>query len=483
MIFYQSTRGDKKLNSFSEVILEGIAKDGGLFVPESLPKLSLKQLNLLVGNSYYELAEFIFNLFQTDFSAKDIKKIVKKAYSNNFDHPEIAPLVHLKDNEYILELWHGPTLAFKDLALQIMPLFFSEVIKRQKKPLHYLILVATSGDTGKAALEGFKDKENISINVFYPKGYVSKMQELQMTTQEGANVSVFSIEGDFDTTQKLVKDILNDKEFAQKLYSKSQTILSSANSINWGRLIPQIIYHLNSYLQLVNKNVIRLGEEIDIAVPTGNFGNILAAYYAKLAGVPIRKLICASNENNAVAKFLQNGIYDINKSKLVKTPSPAMDILVASNIERLLYAITNDSETVSYWMNELRKKGKFEVDNTTKAILRKIFYADWVINKDCLINIKRIYKKTNYLMDPHTSVGQLIAERYIKQYKVLRPVVICSTAHWSKFAKEIGKLATQSLPKSISDLKEKKIRHNKGYGANIKEVEDAILNQIQYIHG
>jgi len=417
MISYTSTRGDNKKNTFSEAILKGMAPDGGLFVPNKLPRFSLNELRKLSKKSYQERAVFIFNLFETNFSDDVIKKIVAQAYASQFDIQNITPVVHLKDNQYILELWHGPTAAFKDIALQIMPLFFLEAIKKEKSNFRYLILAATSGDTGKAALEGYKDKENISAIVFYPNGKVSQLQQLQMQTQEGRNVSVYALLGGFDKVQTLVKDIFQDTAFNKKLLKKG-IILSSANSINWGRLIPQIVYHVSSYIDLVNQKVITFGDAIDVVVPSGNFGNLLAAFYAKKMGLPIRKFVCASNKNNVLTGFFQTGTYDITNRSLSKTPSPSMDILIASNIERLLFLITNDAKQVSLWMRELRTKKKFSVDSATKKILQEEFSADWVSNKECLQNIKRIYDDTHYLMDPHTSIAQIVAERYSKREKV-----------------------------------------------------------------
>lgn len=465
MINYKSTRGDKKIYSFSEAVLKGIADDGGLFVPEKIPLLTFEDLKSLSGKSYQEKAFFLLNLFEPDLPKYIVRKMVLKAYSKNFDDKDIAPLKHLKENQYILELWHGPTASFKDMALQVTPLFFEEAIKKHKGK-KYLILVATSGDTGKAALEGFKDKDNISIIVFYPDNRVSNLQKLQMATQEGSNVCVFALKGDFDETQKIVKDIFNDKEFNLELAGKYKTVLSSANSINWGRLLPQIIYHVTSYLDL--------GEEIDIAVPTGNFGNILGAFYAKKMGLPVRKLICASNANNVLTRFLSTGIYDIRKRKLLKTPSPSMDILVAGNIERLLYELTLNSKLVSKWMSQLKTEQMFEVDSKTKKVLQNLFYAGWVSNKDCLDNIKKIYKETGYLMDPHTSVGQLAAQRYIEKEAVRSPVVICSTAHWSKFATDSS--YTLPVPESISSLKTKKIRFKRSCEAKTGSVKELITS-------
>lgn len=494
MILYKSTRGFKKLYSFSEAILKGIAPGGGLFVPDTIPKISLDKLKGLMGKSYQELCLEIFDLFQTDLSFDLLKTIIEKSYSSNFDNSQISPLIRLKENQYILELWHGPTSAFKDMALQIMPYFFAEAAKKSSQK--YLILVATSGDTGKAALEGYKDKDGISIIVFYPYKGVSKLQEIQMTTQEGKNLEVYGVQGNFDDVQRCVKEVFNDKEFNIQLLKKHNTVLSSANSINWGRLLPQIVYHISSYLNLIEKGVIESGDKIDIAVPTGNFGNILAAFYAKKMGLPVRKLICASNENNVLTRFLQTGIYDISNRSLIKTPSPSMDIIVASNLERLLYEITHDQVLINKWMKQLKDEKKFVVDNQTKNQLQQIFSADWVSNDECIKTIKKVYGETGYLMDPHSAVAQAVADRYQSKYRSDVPVVICSTAHWSKFPKEVYKALNGftkwgdefsiiqkikdmgpkiHVPKNILDLQKKKILHKKKISATKYEIEKEIM--------
>lgn len=432
MIKYISTRGNKTHVTFSNAIIKGIAPDGGLFVPEKIPHISNQQLRQLLGKTYQEKAIFLLNEFQTDLTAQTIKKLVHKAYGDNFDTKQIAPVIPLRENQNMLELWHGPTLAFKDMALQLMPHFFSEAVKN--KTDKYLILVATSGDTGKAALEGYKNKKKISIMVFYPEGRVSQFQELQMVTQEGNNVSVIALKGDFDDCQRSVKELFADVSFGQELAEKN-IVLSSANSINWGRLLPQIVYFFHGYLELVSQKVIKFGDEIDVVVPTGNFGNILAAYYAKRMGLPIKTCVCASNANNVLTDFLRTGTYDITNRHLVKTPSPSMDILIASNIERLLYVLSGDTKKIYEWMNDLKSTGSFTVDAKTKAILQKEFYADWVSNEDSLKNIKHIYKKTNYVMDPHTAVAQLVATRFGSNSP--RQMLIISTAHWVKFASDV----------------------------------------------
>lgn len=499
MIKYKSTRGGKLLYTFSRAVLKGIADDGGLLVPQKIPKLKIEQIKKLSNKSYKDIAKLILNLFQTDFTQNNLNSIINKAYSKNFDNSQIAPLVHLKNNQYIVELWHGPTSAFKDMALQIMPLFFSEAIKLNKTKHKYLILVATSGDTGKAALEGYKNLENISIIVFFPNKGVSKLQELQMTTQDGNNLEVFAMDGDFDAVQSAVKSVFNNKKFNDELKSK-KIILSSANSINWGRLVPQTIYYVSSYVQLIIQNKIKPGDYIDVCVPTGNFGNILAAFYAKKMGLPIRKLICASNENNVLTDFLKTGIYDISKRKLIKTPSPSMDILIASNIERLLYEITNNVLKVSRWMNDLKNYKKFQVDDKTKNILNDLFYADFITNDECLKNIKDLYKETKYLIDPHTSVAQKVAERFLEKQKKSIPVIICATAHWSKFAKDIYKELISStsqindefeilnmlqeydsfIPENIDKLKNKVVIHKQKCGVDKKNIEEKIKKFTQF---
>ncbi|MFH1838264.1 MAG: threonine synthase [Candidatus Kuenenbacteria bacterium] len=514
MIKYKSTRGENSLYNFSEAILKGIANDGGLFVPAIIPKFTLKQIKSLINKSFQERALFVFDLFKTGFSNKILRQIIKKAYFNNFDHPKIAPLIKLKNNQYILELWHGPTLAFKDMALQIIPLLFSEAlkvnnnqkqIKKNLKLPKYLILTATSGDTGKAALEGYKNLKNIFIIIFYPKKGISKIQELQMITQEGNNVGVYGVYGNFDDVQEAVKKVFNDKKFNKEILEKKNIILSSANSINWGRLLPQIIYHISGYLDLLEKKIIKLGDEIDVAVPSGNFGNILAAFYAKKMGLPINRLICASNENNILSEFFNTGIYDVRKKILIKTPSPSMDIIVASNIERLLFEITQNSKKVSLWMKQLRVKKKFKVDKITKKILSQLFFADWASNKECLKTIKKTFNETGYLMDPHTAVAQTVVEKYCHKDKTSKniPIIICSTAHWAKFAKDVykallgdqfndSKFKTEfeilekisntfnlSIPKNIKELETKIIRHKEKCRPNLENIKNVIRTYLK----
>ncbi|MFI4955278.1 MAG: threonine synthase [Gammaproteobacteria bacterium] len=508
MIKYQSTRAqDPNSYTFTQAILKGLADDGGLLIPERVPVMSTQQLQQLLGKSYQDIAEFVFTLFETDLSATVLQQIIDQAYADNFDDKAITPVVHLMDNQYLLELWHGPTSAFKDLALQVMPLFFVTAAKQENKqrvtqgeqPLHYLILVSTSGDTGKAALEGYKDKENISILAMYPDNRVAFLQERQMVTQEGSNVAVYAVDGDFDAVQEIAKCIFNDKAFKYTLLQNQKTVLSSANSINWGRLMPQIVYYVAAYADLVSRQVLRNGDLMDIVVPTGNFGNILAAFYAKKMGLPIRKLVCAVNENHVLADFLQTGVYDISQRALVKTPSPSMDILIASNIERLLYLLTQNGKQVAQWMHELKEQKRFTVDAATLVLLQENFYADWATNLDSMANIQDIYKKTDYLLDPHTSVAQIVCQRYLQKISDQVPIVICGTAHWSKFARDIYHLLyvdtakvndfdildkivqanpRLSIPKNIAALKNLPVIHTHKLSGDYKVVENEIVEWI-----
>lgn len=461
-ILYHSSRSitGKKL-TFSATILQGIAADGGLLVPETLPQVEIKELKKLISLPYRDKAAYIFKQFETDFSAGKIDQIVSLAYGTNFDHVDIAPLVHFQGNQYLLELWHGPTAAFKDIALQIKPLFFSEAVtldnqqraQQGKQPLRYLILVATSGDTGKAALAGYKDRECTAIIVFYPAGKVSDLQEKQMITQQGSNVGVFGVLGDFDDCQNAVKATFVDQAFNELLLQKYTLKLSSANSINWGRVMPQIVYYFHAYGELVRQQVIKLGEPIDIAVPTGNFGNILSAYYAWQMGVPVQRLICASNENSVLTDFIHSGSYDISHRKLIQTPSPSMDILISSNLERLLYALTQDSKLIQQWMQDLREQRRFTVDSKIKTKIQQLFYADTVTNEQTLQAIKNFYDQTGYLMDPHTAVVAEVVSRYQKAISNKIPVIMTSTAHWAKFGSDVYK-ALRNLPSAQETIPE-----------------------------
>lgn len=477
MIKYYSTRGDKKYYTFSEVILKGIAYNGGLFVPERFPVIRLQELSKLSGKSYQEIALFIFKKFETDLSVQEITYALSQAYAHQFDDPVITPIKKLKDNQYFLELFHGPTLSFKDLSLQLLPRLMHIARKKLNINTRLLILTATSGDTGKAALEGFKNNEDNYLCVLYPQGKVSKLQERSMQTQEGKNVEIFAVKSNFDTCQKLIKTIFEDEQFNNDLLSRFNVTLTSANSINWGRIIAQTVYHAFAYFGLISQKQIKFGDPINIAIPTGNFGNALSALIAKKIGLPVQKIICASNQNNTVAQFISTGIYDIQKKFLVKTPSPAMDILIASNIERLLFLFIRDTQMVTQWMKDLKTKKYFTVDNQTKKLLQEHFYADWVSNESSLNNIDSVFKQTGYYMDPHTSVAQIVAESYIQHIKSYDqvPTIICATAHWAKF---LEAPYNQNVPLIIKKWHTDPLIHTKTIEPNEVELKNKIIDYL-----
>lgn len=438
MIKYVDTRAVlEEPIPFSDVLLQGIAPGGGLFVPERLPKLGLPALDALAGLSYWERAAEIFSFFEPDIPRDRVVDVAHKAYSKNFDHRDVAVLRDLGVDRFVLELWHGPTLAFKDMALQCMPLFFSEAVELSRREgrddAEYLILVATSGDTGVAALSGFADRKHTKIAVCYPQGGVSALQQRQMVTQKGDNLTVLAVDGDFDACQSCVKAVFADEAFAAQLLDRYGLRLSSANSINWGRLLPQIVYYISAYVELVERGRCRMGDPIDVCVPSGNFGNLLAAFYAKRSGVPFDRLLCASNSNNVLSDFLASGHYDITERSLVKTASPSMDILVSSNLERLLYELTGNGAQVSEWMRSLRDSGSFTLDEVTFARIRREFVGDWVDDETSLATIGRVQEDHRYLMDPHTAVAWEVADRHMGDL----PMLVVSTAHWSKFPADV----------------------------------------------
>ncbi len=445
---YIDTRGavTEPVN-FTEAVIDGLAPGGGLFVPERIPELSLEDIRELGEMPYAERAASIYRAFDTDLTDEQIKTITSQAYGANFDTEEVCPLAALPNDVYLLELWHGPTSAFKDMALQCLPRFFSvsaaELRKRGMLDDTHMILVATSGDTGKAALEGFRDVDGISIGVMYPDGGVSDIQFKQMATQRGSNVTVWGVRGNFDDCQTGAKAVFNDGEFAVDLHERFGIALSSANSINWGRLMPQIVYYISAYANLVSQGKVELGGEIDVCVPTGNFGNILAAYYAKRMGTPIRRLLCASNENRVLTDFINTGTYDISERTFVKTPSPSMDILVSSNLERQLFELTDrNADSIAAWMRDLSGQKRFQVDRDTFAKMRALYAADSVDNEGCLAAIRDVFKRFGYLMDPHTAVAWQVAEN-LREDGV--PVVVASTAHWAKFGNNVYR-ALHNIP-------------------------------------
>ena len=432
-LLYKSTRNAEKTVTASEAILKGLADDGGLFVPVTIPKLDVS-LDELKDMTYQETAYAVMKQFITDFTEEELKNCIAKSYDAKFDTEEIAPLVKV-DGTYYLELFHGATIAFKDMALSILPHLLTTAAKKNNVKNEIVILTATSGDTGKAALAGFADVEGTRIIVFYPKNGVSKVQELQMVTQKGANTSVVAIHGNFDCAQSGVKAIFENKELAKEL-DHAGFQFSSANSINIGRLVPQIVYYVYAYAKLLQNEEITEGEAINVVVPTGNFGNILAAYFAKQMGIPIDKLICASNENKVLFDFFQTGVYDKNR-EFILTNSPSMDILISSNLERLIYMIAGqDAEKNSELMQALKSKGVYELTDEMKANLDD-FAAGYATEEQVKETIAEVYKKTGYVIDTHTAVAAKVCKSYQEASKDEKKTVIASTASPYKFARSV----------------------------------------------
>ena len=432
---YISTRGnDSEGVSSAQAIKRGLAQDGGLYMPESIPHIDKAFIGELSELSYPERAAKVLSLFLTDYTYEELLEDAGAAYSAEKFTPSAAPVTTLGGGKYMLELWHGPTSAFKDMALQIMPRLFVRALKKCGEEREALILVATSGDTGKAALEGYKDVKGTKIKVFYPIDGVSSVQKRQMQSQDGSNVDVVGIVGNFDDAQTGVKRIFADGDFAKRL-DRGGVFLSSANSINWGRLVPQIVYYISAYCDLCKEGVIKLGDKLDVCVPTGNFGNIFAGYIAKLMGLPIGKMICASNRNNVLTDFFKDGVYDRNR-KFYPTMSPSMDILISSNLERLLF-VTLGAEKCAEYMALLSKDGKYKL---TKAELKKInesFEGYYTDEAECSATIKRTYEEANQLIDTHTAVAVSAAERYIKGARSKTPMLVVSTASPYKFAADV----------------------------------------------
>ena len=448
---FQSTRDEKctKYNS-AQVIKQGLADDGGLFVPECIPTLTEDEIKGYTLLSYPELAATVLSKFLTDYTYDELLIDACEAYSTQGFPDGACPLINI-DNEYFLELWHGPTCAFKDMALQIMPRLLSRALKKTGETRTSLVLVATSGDTGKAALEGYKNIPNVKIAVFYPEDGVSTVQKLQMMTQDGNNVNVCGAKGNFDDIQTAIKNIFNSYEASQELDEKGY-FFSSANSINFGRLAPQIVYYIHSYCSLLASNDIEFGEKIDICVPTGNFGNILAAYIAKLMGLPIDKLICASNSNNILTDFLNTGRYDRTSRSFHKTISPSMDILISSNLERLLYLVSGPTQT-SEWMQSLNKNGYYEIDPKTKAKIDETFVGYFADEETTKVTIKNIFEEKNYLIDPHTAVAFAAVKSYRESYGNGKKIIIASTASPYKFAKDVYQSIMGDANQAIEDTK------------------------------
>lgn len=490
---YISTRGNHSPVSSAQAINLGMVPDGGLFVPESIPLLE----TLAINNSYQETACKVLAPFLTDFSENEILECVKLAYnSESFDSHDIIDITDIGKNRYMMELYHGPTAAFKDMALQIMPHFLTFSKKKISNSSHTIILVATSGDTGKAALEGFKNCKGISVIVFYPNGGVSEIQRLQMNTTDGNNTYVIAVNGNFDDCQTGVKNLFSDLSLRAELQVNGFEF-SSANSINWGRLCPQIIYYFQSYLMLVKKQKISYGDPVDYCVPTGNFGNILAGYYAKSMGLPIRKLICASNRNNILTDFFNSGTYDRNRA-FYKTVSPSMDILISSNLERFLFEITgHDASLVNEWYKGLGAHGKFSVGSEVKKSIDSLISAGWVDEEKVLSKISDVYRTTSNVIDTHTAVAVAVLDMSgIPDV----PTVITSTASPYKFScdvlkgiknisqtdefaaiNEVASLSGKPIHRAVDGLENRAVRHDQVI--NIDDMKDSVKKIIKSIQG
>ncbi|MDD4189186.1 MAG: threonine synthase [Eubacteriales bacterium] len=436
---YISTRGGMFPVTSAEAIRRGIAPDGGLFVPDELFKIPYDDIVSMVDMDYRQRARKILSGFLNDFSDSEIEYFILMAYnSDNFDSVKIAPLRILTSQLFIQELWHGPTSAFKDIALQFLPQVMVKASEKAGENLETIILTATSGDTGKAALEGFKDVIGTRIIVFYPENGVSEIQKMQMLTQEGSNVYVIGVKGNFDDTQNGVKAIFTDRDLAVKMSAKGMRF-SSANSINWGRLAPQIVYYFSAYADLLATGNIKPGEKINFVVPTGNFGNILAAYYACRIGLPVNKLICASNENKVLTEFVKTGTYDRNR-KFKMTISPSMDILISSNLERLLFEVNgHNSDKVDRWMKSLKDEGIYKVDDETRNKISSLFWAEYSNEKETLETINNVYEEYKYLLDTHTAVGIDVYDKYVIATGDMTKTVAVSTASPFKFNRSVAR--------------------------------------------
>ena len=475
-VLYKSTRGNGETVTASQAILKGLSDDGGLFVPTSIPALDVP-MEKLAAMSYQEVAYEVMSRFLTDFTEDELKNCIANAYDEKFDTKEIAPL-HEADGAYFLELYHGATIAFKDMALSILPHLMTTAAKKNQVKNEIVILTATSGDTGKAAMAGFADVPGTKIIVFYPKHGVSPIQEKQMVTQKGNNTYVVGITGNFDDAQTAVKKMFNDKELEAELDAAGYQF-SSANSINIGRLVPQMVYYVYAYTRLVANGEIKAGDKINVVVPTGNFGNILAAFYAKQMGLPINKFICASNENKVLYDFFRTGTYD-RKREFILTTSPSMDILISSNLERLIYRIAgNDAEKNKALMQALNGEGAYTITDDMKKQLAD-FYGNYASEAETAATIKRVYESDQYIMDTHTAVAASVYDKYVKETGDTTPTVIASTASPYKFTRsvmnaidsaydkqsdfelvdELNKLSGVKVPQAIEDIRQAEVRHD-----------------------
>ncbi|MGI6539048.1 MAG: threonine synthase [Caldicoprobacterales bacterium] len=493
---YHSTRNQNLNYRSKDVIIQGLSSEGGLYVPEEIPLVSMSDLQEMIFLNYKERAKRILALYLTDYTEEELDKCVEQAYSDRkFTSNDIAPVTQLDEGLYVLELWHGPTCAFKDMALQILPHLLTTAVDSADEKKEVLILTATSGDTGKAALEGFRDVPGTRILVFYPDKGVSLMQELQMVTQEGSNVMVASVNGNFDDAQTGVKMIFQDKELEEKMREKGFSF-SSANSINWGRLVPQIVYYFSAYLDLVKEGRIALGDTFNVVVPTGNFGNILAAWYGRCMGLPIHRLICASNDNKVLTDFIRTGVYD-KRRKFYQTISPSMDILVSSNLERLLYEISGRSDAqVRKWMNELYEQGYYKVEGIGLKEIQSVLWGGYATEEETLTAIRETFLKTGYTMDTHTAVGKWVYDRYREETGDNKTAVLASTASPFKFPEDVlkaiqgddfegyeiellNKLAEKSgmeIPKPLRNLKHNTIRHTAN--CEVSQMKNLVMSFI-----
>lgn len=493
---YASTRNSTVSVTAARAITDGLAPDGGLYVPTEIPEISLRDIMRLADKSYIDRAKTVLSLYLDGFTPEDIDECVEGAYKKGkFDSIAVAPVVKLTENEYILELFKGPTCAFKDMALQLLPYLMTVSAGKRLAGKEIAILVATSGDTGKAALEGFKDVKGTKIIVFYPEQGVSNMQKLQMATQEGSNVGVAAVRGNFDDAQNGVKAIFTDKEILEKL-KQNNLVFSSANSINWGRLVPQIVYYISAYCDLLKNGKIKLGEKINIVVPTGNFGNILAAYYAMRMGLPVNKLICASNKNKVLADFIETGVYDRNR-EFYNTVSPSMDILISSNLERLLYHFSGeDCSLTASWMELLREEGKYTVNGIVKSRLNEFFSAGFCSEEETLATVADCFNTYGYLPDTHTAVGINVYKKYKNKTGDTSVTVIAATASPYKFPgavlraikgeqpqgdefemlAELENLSKVAVPEQLAGLKDKSVRFDKICDKN--NMAEAVLSML-----
>lgn len=492
-LMYKSTRNASRKVTASEAILKGLAEDGGLFVPEVIPQLDVS-MEELKEKSYQETAYIVMKQFFSDFTEEELKNCIKLAYDKKFDTEEIAPIVKV-GKTYHLELFHGATIAFKDMALSILPHLLTTSAKKHHVTKDIVILTATSGDTGKAAMAGFQDVKGTRIIVFYPKGGVSPVQERQMVTQKGKNTAVVALHGNFDDAQSGVKTLFEDLELQEKL-AQSGYQFSSANSINIGRLIPQVVYYVYAYAKLLNQQQIVNGEKINVTVPTGNFGNILAAYYAKEMGVPIHKLICASNDNKVLYDFFETGIYDKNRA-FILTTSPSMDILVSSNLERLIHIISGqDAIKTRELMGQLKQRGVYEITSAMKEKLSD-FIGGYATEKDTAKMIYDTYREVGYVMDPHTAVAAYVCQKCQEEQENSTKDLVVSTASPYKFLKsvmtaidekycqmdefdlieELNKISDIPIPKAISEIKDAKVLHKRE--CDVKDMKKTVLNILE----